>query len=365
MKTAAILLSRQPLRPHRLTPWIRQTMRAVDWIKENRLCLFTSFGMQTWEFLIYLAQKCQIEQMVLIPSANENEFKTLRKFISDQFNLDRSLARFLPVFPRPGACINQNPLYHRDYLAVFESDILIPVSIRAKGHMENLILKRTGKKNGRIMTCFQINYQKREHPIAYNILQEHLPMETKNIGDQYIIHWTRATNGPWPTEKKHAYFSDISMAECYPRNAFHTLQNIIQTGKIIASSTHMPRKTPTVSFSGLAPERIIPLMKWRSRYRRMSFEPYGIGIEKATAGQLAIVPVHYYRKGEYPENEEPWKLQSRGMKTDWKQEAEYRYPGDLHLSDIDRDRLACFCHTRDEAQAIEKRFGIRTYAFVR
>ena len=108
---------------------------------------------------------------------------------------------------------------------------------------------------------------------------------------------------------------------------------------------------------------ILPLMKWRSRYRQMSFEPYGIGIEKTTAIQLGIVPVHYYRKKEYPKDKPPWQLQSQGMKTDWKQEAEYRYPGDFNLSDIEPKKVAYFCHTRDEADFIEKSFGIRSYAF--
>lgn len=365
MKTSAILLSRQPLRPCRLTPWVRQTLFAVDWVKENHLCLLTSLGMQTWEFLIYLAQIRKIEQVVLIPATVEYEFETLQQITIDQFNLDQSLVRFRPVMSKANDYQNRKLLYDRDYAAVFEADILIPVSIRAKGHMEDLIQKKINEKQGEVITHFQIEYQKRERPLAYDIERDQLPSETINIGDRYIIHWTRAPNGPWPSEKKHAYFCAVAGSDFYPRTAFHTIQNIVKTGKIIASSAHMPRGIPVVSFSGLAPDKILPLMKWRSRYRRMSFEPYGIGIEKTTARQLGIVPVQYYRKGEYPENMPFWQLQSRGVKTDWKQEAEYRYPGDFSLSDIDRSKVVCFCHTRYEANVIERSFGIKTYAFAR
>jgi hypothetical protein len=365
MKTSAILLSRQPLRPCRLTPWVRQTLHAVDWVKENHLCLFTSLGMQTWEFLIYLAQIRKIKQMVLITATNENEFETLREFTIDQFNLDRSLVRFRTIIPKQTDYQNRKLLYDRDHEAVFEADVLIPVSIRAKGHMENLIQKKINKNEGVVNSHFQIEYQKRGYPLAYPIEKDNLPPDTLNIGDQYITHWTRAPNGPWPSEKKHSYFSAIAGSDFYPRNAFQTIQNIIESGKIIASSAHMPRGIPSVSFSGLAPDKILPLMKWRSRYRRMSFEPYGIGIEKTTAMQLGIVPVQYYRKGEYPQNTPPWQLQSRGVKTDWKQEEEYRYPGNFNLSGIARNKVACFCHTRDEAETIEKSLGIKTYAFAR
>jgi hypothetical protein len=365
MKTSAILLSRQPLRPCRLTPWVRQTLLAVDWVKKNHLCLFTSLGMQTWEFLIYLAQFRKIEQVVLIPATNEHEFQTLKEFTIDQFGLDRSLVRFRAIMSKTNSCRNPSLLYDRDHTAVFEADVLIPVSIRAKGHMEDLVQKKINEKQGEVITRFQIEYYKREHPLAYDIERNKLPPETINIGNRYITHWTRAPNGPWPSENKYAYFSAVAGSDVYPRNAFNTIQNIIKTGKIIASSAHMPRGIPAVSFSGLAPDKILPLMKWRSRYRRMSFEPYGIGIEKTTARQLGIVPVRYYRKGEYPENMPFWQLQSRGVKTDWKQEAEYRYPGDFNLSDTDCSKIVCFCHTRDEADVTEKSFGIKTYAFAR
>jgi hypothetical protein len=363
VKTSAILLSRQPLRPCKLTPWVRQAINAVQWVKNNHFCLFTSIGMQTWEFLIYLGQSRKLKQIVLIPVANEDEFNTLKEFTIDQFSLDQSIVQFRAIMPVPGDGQRRTVLYRRDFLAVFEADVLVPVSIRAKGHMEKLIQQKINEHQGMVNLQFQIEYEKRRLPLAYDITGDNLPSETINIGDQYIIHWTRASNGPWPSEKKHAYFSAVAGSEAYPRNAFHTLQNIIKTGKIIASSAHMPKGFPTVSFSGLAPDKILPLMKWRSRYCQMTFEPYGIGIEKTTARQLGIVQVEYYRKGEYTKNTIPWQLQSMGVKTDWQQEVEYRYPGDFSLSGIDRNKILCFCHTRDEAEMFEKLFGIRTYSF--
>lgn len=360
MKSSAILLSRQPLRPCRLTPWVSQTIKAVQWIKENHYCLITSVGMQTWEFLIHMAQSHEIEQLILIPALNEPEFQNLKESTIDQFRLNHSLVRFRAIMPGKNDCQSLDLLYRRDSEAVFEADVLIPVSIRAKGHMECLM---QNKRKGSVIHQFKTQHPQKRHPIAYKIEPHDLPHDTVNIRTRYVIHWTRASNGPWPSEKKHAYFSSVAQSEYYPRNAFQTLQNIIKTGKIMASSNHMPRGIATVSFSGLAPDMILPLMKWRSRYRQMSFEPYGIGIEKTTASQLGIVPVHYYRKKEYPKDKPPWQLQSQGMKTDWKQEAEYRYPGDFNLSDIEPQKVAFFCHTRDEADFIEKSFGIRSYAF--
>ena len=364
MNTSVILLSRQHMRPCCLTPWVRQAISAVQWVKKNHLCLFTSIGMQTWEMLIYLAQSHEINQVVLIPAIDEQEFESLKESVMDQFKLNRSLTRFKAIMPEKNDCESLKLPEKRDSEAVTQADLVIPVSIRPKGNMAYLFRNITGK-HGKVIDQFQIQYQKKGYPIAYQIEKDKLATETINIGDRYVVHWTRASNGPWPSEKKHAYFEALANSDEYPRTAFHTIQNIIKTGKIMASSAHMPKGIATVSFSGLAPDKILSLMKWRRRYRQMSFEPYGIGIEKTAAYQLGIVPVYYYHKKEYPKNKPPWQLQSGGVKADWKQESEFRYPGDFDLSAIAADKMVCFCHTPNEADLIGKSFGIKTYAFAR
>ncbi|MCM2272625.1 MAG: hypothetical protein NDJ18_08750, partial [candidate division Zixibacteria bacterium] len=50
-RRAAILLSRQPLRPCGATPWVRNTVAAVRSLKERDLRICGSVGMQTWELI--------------------------------------------------------------------------------------------------------------------------------------------------------------------------------------------------------------------------------------------------------------------------------------------------------------------------
>lgn len=363
-KTSSVLLSRQPLRPSRQTPWIGYTIEAVQWIGQNQFILYTSLGMQTWEFLIYLAQHFEINQIILIPTTDQHEFESLRENTLDQFKLDPNLVRFKAVTSKHHGKQKHDLLKARDHAAVSGADILVPICIRPGGHMEKLLNTLTTQNTCLINRQYQIDYRKRNRTIAYRIEKGPLLPGIIKLTDRFVIHWTRASNGPWPDEKKYQYYSDIQKYDVYPRSAFHTLQRILKTGKIMASSLHkVKRETPTVSFSGLAPSGMIPLMKWRSRYRQMAFEPYGIGIEKDEAKRLGILPVHYYRKGEYVKNQKPWRLQSAGMRTNWERELEYRYPGDLHLSDTELNKIVCFCHTQDEAAVIEKKFGIKTYAF--
>lgn len=375
LKTCAVLLSRQPLRPCRQTPWIKQTIEAVKWIKQKRLSLLTSVGMQTWEFLVYLARSLEIEQIIVISSASQDEFEKLRESTLYQFDLDPNLVRFKAIISKQTQTRHRDLLYNRDHAAVSGADILVPVSVRPGGHMEKLIREKSGAlrrcgafkeydiKDSLVNRQFQIDYPKKNATMAYQIEKEQLLPEITQVGRQYITHWTRATNGPWPDERKYHFFADIENSDIYPRSAFHTLQHILKSGKIIASSIHKPQGSPTVSFSGLSPTEAISLMKWRSRYRQMSFEPYGIGIEIKEAKPLGILPVHYYRKGDHLKDEQRWRSQSTGIKTNWKRELEYRYPGDFYLSGIDCRKMVCFCHTKGEADAVEKMCGIKTYAF--
>jgi hypothetical protein len=127
----------------------------------------------------------------------------------------------------------------------------------------------------------------------------------------------------------------------------------------------MPGNVPVVSLSDLSPVEVIPLMRWRARYRQMSFEPYGIGIERQVALEHGICPVRYYDRenGELPAAENIWLSQSAGTKGNWTAEREYRHRGDFNLGAIPRNKLLLLCHTAAEADQIEMETGIRAVSF--
>jgi hypothetical protein len=148
----------------------------------------------------------------------------------------------------------------------------------------------------------------------------------------------------------------------WPREALATLKRIIQSGKILASSRHMPGKVPTVSFSSLTPLEVIPLIRWRARYAEMSFEPYGIGIERTTALESGVRPVIYGANADTADCEN-WLCQSPGNITDWRNEKEYRCLGDFQLDALPSDKLTLFCRFAEEVEALERKFGVKTYWF--
>ncbi|MFQ5453802.1 MAG: hypothetical protein ACE5D6_06410, partial [Candidatus Zixiibacteriota bacterium] len=208
----------------------------------------------------------------------------------------------------------------------------------------------------------------REETLSYKILPEDLNPELKDISQNYLIHWTRTANTAWATERLLDYYQAVMQSDRYPRSAYDSLLNIISNKFIKASPKNMPNKIPVVSFSEQTVSEMVNLMRWRSRYKQMSFEPYGIGIEKKTAFNMAIRPVKYHNKKEYllnnKENNYRWLSQSSGEKSDWRAEQEYRHKGDFMLTNIPLDKMILICHTEEEAERISTHTSIRAISFI-
>ncbi len=364
MKDVAVLLSRQPLRPTGSAPWIRAVAAAADRIKRHGLHWLTSVGMSTWEFQVAYAGLNQMKQTVFISAADRNEYEARKKLVAEDFELNPDLTEFKSVIP-PHRLSRERLMKTRDEMIVNRADILMPVSIRPKGTMSRL-LTSSGRTTKTIDRDFEISYRQRSQPLTYEIDSRRLNLKLHAIGGRYLTHWTRAANKAWPDESSLDYWSDILDSDTYPRSALDTLKYILISGKLIASSRHMPRQMPTVSFSALPPLDVVSLMRWRARYREMSFEPYGLGIEEQYGLRLGLRPVIYYDRLSTDEiaDEDMWLTQSRGKKTDWRQEAEYRYPGDLDIGSIPHEHLIAFCYLPDEAAQIEEMFDVRCISVI-
>ena len=294
-----------------------------------------------------------------VPAVNRDEFERLKESAIDQFDLNPDLVDLVPVLSEEKNTTKEELWLRRDKRLLEAADVLLPVSLHKGGHMDSLLQRFCGQGKS-VENRFWVDYEKRVQPLAYRLKAEQLNPKLQQLEDQYLIHWTRAANSAWPTEKLIDYYQAVIESESHPRSAFSTLMNIISTRKIVATPKNMPAGIPTASFSGLAPADIVPLVTWRSRYRQMSFEPYGIGIEKQYAMNKGVCPVWYYHKNcDCTHNTERWLWQSVGEKGDWRAEQEYRYKGDFDLSCFPSNRLLALCHTQREAEIIEKSTGIQ------
>jgi hypothetical protein len=352
MKRAAILLSRQPRRPCARDAWVQQTITAVDHLANLDATIVSSVGLQTWELIAAAAAMRQTRICIVIPTTSDEEFEQEAGRIRTQFALTDELVKF-----------EAEAQVRRDAAVIERADILLPISIRADGNMVHAV--RDAEQAGReIIRDFQIPYVPRQERMAYDIRPDLVSPQIDNIDREYLIHWTRASNGPWPDERMLDFYRDVMTAGHYPRTACDTLCRILRMRRLVGSPRHMPAKTPVVSFTGLCARACIPLMKWRARYGEMSFEPYGIAILRSWADKIGIQPVIYHdNPGRPPSGVEVWRTQSRGARTDWRQEDEHRCRGDLNLSEVPSDQMMAFCLTPAESSRIEKECGIRAVSF--
>jgi hypothetical protein len=148
--------------------------------------------------------------------------------------------------------------------------------------------------------------------------------------ENYLIHWTRASNEPWPGETKYEYYDSIIRAkDRYPRTALDTLIRILAEKQLRASGKNYRKGMTAVAFSELPPSKALKLMKWRARYCQMTFEPYGIAFDRIYCESKNIKPVLYRPSGEYgtiSEADKPY-FQSKGTKGSWAPEKEWRHIG--------------------------------------
>ncbi len=353
---AAILLSRQPLRPNGQTPWIKQVIAAVAWLKKNGYGLAASAGLQTWELLTFLSAREELPVKIYVPAEDPEEFASDCDSLTYQFGLDPDFAQFSPVYGSDGDTSSTSLMIRRDRLIVKQSQLLIPVSVRSEGGMANLIT--VARAFGReLNTDFEVRHEQHTDPLASNFNECPINPEVHQMDRPYVVHWTRANNGPWPGERLTDFYGDILDSTSWPRSGFETLRRIVLQKRIIASYLHMPAGTATVSLSALAPSEVVPLMKWRARYRQMSFEPYGVGFSREIAEAAGIRPVAYVDAGTDPEDvDERWLRQTKGRVTDWRQEKEYRIRGDFDFGRVSKDDVVLFCRTPQEAELLRREF---------
>ena len=364
-KSAAIILSRQCLRPSLSEPWVRKLIEAVGFVKREKLTLISSAGSRNWEIITACAALNSVPLRLLLPVSGSSSFELLKSKISRQFCLTEGRVTFDKIKNKNSSDLTPLQLASiRDETIINRADILIPVSVRPGGNMSKL-LSESEADGKTIVREFETEYEKKKSKLAYQIDSSALSNKIKELEKLYLVHWTRATNCRWPDENKLEFYKMIFGSVRYRRTAFDTLRKILSGQSIMATSKNMPSNVKTVCFSALVPEEAIRLMKWRRRYNQMSFEPFGIGIERNYAIAHGIKEVRYYQPSQKKpaDGQDNWWWQSAGKKTDWRNEKEFRYKGDFNFSKVPADKRLIFCHHKSQANFITNQTGLRAVSF--
>lgn len=332
--------------------WIQASVRAVDTLAQSDVTVLCSTDPMPWSLVTYCAGRSgmNIELIVKAPGnlTGEAEFNT----IVGEYDLDRT--RTDPLFLDTHSEKNirlKKSWQVRDRLAVETAQTIYPVSIRAGGRLATLIGSAPVKT--KVRDDFAISWSQGGYLPRYTFEGRRVnPLPSGN----WIIHWSRASQGPWPGEKAWQFYHDLlEYPDRYVRSAEATLARIIDEKLIRGSSWKLPEGERAVAFTALSLDAALPLMRWRKRFVRNTFEPFGIAVRSATLIDYGARPVQY-REGETGGSHGN-RLFSHvhGIRTDWSCEQEWRVRGDFPLAGIDNRDLIALVPDKIAKEALLKR----------
>ena len=344
-ETGVILNSRHGKFPKGSDAWVRNTISAVKSAVSGGKTIVASVGMNTWEIVLWACGEYGGNAIIILPISRQNEIVNNAEYFMQDYGLKFDSCAFCFVKP---ACASRGKKAWRDArdkLAVDLGYEIMPVSIR-KDSRRSKVLENS------IMNGKTVN---REFQIKYN----HNPEKTRMVFEMsqngisynwdYITHWTRRFCGPWSSEKPADYYKAITNSyDKYPRGADATLNRILSEKLLRGSSVRIKNGKHAVGFTDLPPHEAVKLMKWRKRYCRYTFEPYGIAIRKEAAIDAGIKPVTYIDKtrglsplsGNFdPLSQKPDEYTQTCSKGEWWRESEWRFIGSLDLSRFASDDI--------------------------
>lgn len=181
-------------------------------------------------------------------------------------------------------------------------------------------------------------------------------------GEPFLTHTTRACPGPWPRQSVEAYLD--SVLDCLP-HGYHssrmTLARIVEQRLLIGSGRTIRGQFPVVSFTAVPFDKLAELRCFRAHRVRWDFEPFGVAIRRSWLQKRGARPVIYG-------TEETWNDLSAADRPffqrlddqanqpgaiDWSAEQEWRFPGDVNLSELTADDAFVIVPTFEDAKALQ------------
>jgi hypothetical protein len=355
MKSVLVLNSAQSRYPRGCDPWVRATVAAFDRLAGTSAIAVVSSSPLMWDFAAFLAAGRGMRLRFFVPDFDRGAAE--RKYRQALTDLTIAHDRAEPVFLESSRAITKADVWRlRDINALHGADVIYPVAITPEGRLETLL--RTETLNGEIRDTFRIapSNTKQRMP-RYDFANA--PVHALPKGN-WLVHWTRSSPGHWSGETAATFFRDmLASPEQYVRSARDTLMKILAERVIRASSWKIPGAVPVVSLTENTPETALTLMKWRKRFVRYTYEPYGIAIRLEALESSGARAVTYAVSAPGPDAG-MWWYQSPGAVADWTREREWRHPGDIRLDAIDSRDWFPIVPGRSDTEYIEEKATGRT-----
>jgi hypothetical protein len=191
--------------------------------------------------------------------------------------------------------------------------------------------------------------------------RQHSWRNVTELTGTYLTHCTRGRFGPWPGQSENEYLDDLLLNRpSADHGPLATLRRIIAQRRLMAASGVVRGDGPVVCFSAVPPGELAQLRRFRPHRCRWDFEPYGIALAMAPMLERGARPVIYGDERVWislPEELRPFfQLRSthtaQGNVWDWSVEQEWRYVGDVDLSEFDAQDVVVIVKCAEAAQQV-------------
>ncbi len=365
MQRVAIINSRQALRPTGASDWLRATIKAVETFAfEGNSAFLASLGEITYELTLFHLVKAGVEVEIILTTDqlkkyadSENE---LKRFLEFEFGLSPEKLRVVCIAGNQN--VSENQAHVRDLEILKRANIVAPVSIRPRGFWDER-LKNCGATRSKVDRRFGTSYKKAHTQVKQDYYNQAINLNAERLLEGHLIHWTRTSNHHWPGEKRRDFYQALSEArELYPRSAYATIEQILRQRLVRGSARHMFAGIAMVSATSASLTESVALMKYRTRYREMTFEPFAIAIPVDVAKKLGAAEAAYCSANNFARLSSEDKLyahSSGASDANWAKEKEWRIRGDIDLKPI-WNELIVLTENQEQADNIEESFGVKT-----
>lgn len=350
------MISRLPVVWRAEDNWLAGVRQAMDRARETAWTVLGGVGNRGWEYAAWAAARRGLSLIMLVPPTRVSLFLSIVSETIRRLDLNSIRTTFMmPVAGRhPSA-----PRYLRDELAFLWAHRHLPIVLRPGGFWDSRL-----RESDRVVTGFQAPYPRRALPLTKPPDTAVSP-EVVNA-DEWLIHWTRGSYGPWPGETDADYFKSITEATVgNPRDGFATLGFILRTGILRGSAKIIRGGHPVISFSCLPLTKAAERAHWRPALKRLNWEPYGIGVRRRVLESLGARPAIYGDRSVYerlaPADRPFFQFRGRGRQ-DWTGEGEWRLPGDLDLTSLPTGSVCVIAPTGYECNRLAAEYNLPAYS---
>jgi hypothetical protein len=174
--------------------------------------------------------------------------------------------------------------------------------------------------------------------------------------ENYLGHWTRDCNGPWPDETRQHWINQL-LDEMPQSNhsALNTLRRIIESKTLTGASKTIHGKLPMTCFTRVSITQWPTNHVYRPHLQRWDFCPYGLLINRDWLQTQGLRPVSYGTQQQYNtlSTDDRRYFQINEGSIDWRVEQEERVAGDLDLCRATSNDIIFFTEHQADAQYLQ------------